>query len=99
MHERRRVRGVDPPRADGAHEMEPSARRLGLEMRDAVGRTRLEAESAVDASFEASQIEGGCHEGSRPGASTPRGSNRVLSSRAIAFGIPEAPHAPPTARL
>src|SRR5437879_11251563 len=79
--------------------MEASSRRLGLEVRDLIRGAGLEAEPAVDAALEAGGVEDRAHAGIRPGARTPRGSNRSFNARAMPSGTRGAPQAPPASRL
>src|SRR5207249_9995019 len=89
---------VDPPVRDRTHETQAPARRFRLELRDLVRGTCFETEATVDAPLEAGRVERGGHAGIRPGASTPRGSNRSLSALATPSGTRVAPQAPPASR-
>src|SRR5439155_22297147 len=84
---------------DRTHVMQSTAYRMRIEMSDLVCRAGFEAEHEVGAELEPGRVEGRAHAGIRPGASTPRGSKRSFSARAMPSGTRGAPHAPPASRL
>src|ERR1700694_3659779 len=80
------------------HEINPAARRFGLETGDAEGRARVEAQAAVDACGEgviAQKLElFGAHTRNLPGLRMAPGSNALLSRRMTSMVGGDVPQAP-----